>query len=72
MNDYIEIRLEGGEFALPVEIGGCMEDKRNRGWWPATRQGEGPTRKCERCGAEYVPNSRNQKYCDECKNRRVR
>lgn len=72
MNDIIEIRLEGGEVALPVEIGASMEEKRNRGWWPATRRGEGPTRKCERCGKEYAPNSRNQKYCDECKGKRVR
>ena len=68
--DMMEIRLEGGEFALPVEIGGEME-KANRNWWPATRRGE-KTRTCGRCGAEYVPNSRNQKYCDECKNRRAR
>jgi uncharacterized OB-fold protein len=68
--DMMEIRLEGGEFALPVEIGGGM-DRKNRGWWPATRQGEGPTRKCERCGKEYEPNSRNQKYCDDCRAKRV-
>lgn len=64
MNDYIEIRLEGGELALPVEIGGAMA-----GWGMS---GKEPPRKCERCGAEFVPNSRNQKYCDECKGKRVR
>ena len=70
MVDMMEIRLEGGEFALPVEIGGDME-KRNRGWWPATRRDEGPTRKCEKCGKEYAPNSRNQKYCDGCRGKKV-
>ena len=35
-----------------------------------TRKGE-KVRKCERCGAEYKPNARNQKYCDECKYRRI-
>lgn len=70
MNDYIEIRLEGGEFALPVEIGGYMEDKRNRGWWPATRQGEPPTRKCEYCGAEFMVNCRTKRFCSrKCQER---
>ena len=64
MNDYIEIRLEGGELALPVEIGGAMA-----GWGMS---GNEKPRKCARCGAEFVPNSRNQKYCDECKGKRVR
>lgn len=63
MNDYIEIRLEGGEFALPVEIGGAMA-----GWGMS---GKEPPRKCERCGAEFKPNSRNQKHCDRCKAKRV-
>jgi len=31
-----------------------------------------PKRKCAKCGKEYTPNSRNQKYCDDCKTRRVR
>lgn len=38
--------------------------------WTATRSGE-KTRKCERCGSEYVPSARNQKYCPECKYNRV-
>ena len=29
-------------------------------------------RKCAKCGAEFKPNSRNQKYCDDCKGKRVR
>lgn len=36
----------------------------------ATRQGE-TTRKCVKCGSEFVPNSRNQKYCDGCKRKPV-
>lgn len=40
-------------------------------WWPPTRKGEKP-RKCAKCGKEFEPNSRNQKYCDDCKTRRVR
>lgn len=66
MSDIIEIRLEGGEFALPVEIGGCM----SKDWWTPTRRGE-ETRKCAKCGAEFKPNSRNQKHCDKCKAKRV-
>ena len=34
--------------------------------WTATRSGE-KSRKCERCGNEYVPRARNQKYCPDCK-----
>lgn len=33
---------------------------------PALRPGE-KSRRCERCGWEYIPNARNQKYCDECR-----
>lgn len=34
--------------------------------WPKRRGEE--TRKCLTCGAEYEPNSRNQKYCcKECR-----
>lgn len=36
-------------------------------WFSPTRKGE-TTRKCENCGAEYIPRSRNQKYCTtKCK-----
>lgn len=28
-------------------------------------------RKCAKCGAEFKPNSRNQKNCDKCKAKRV-
>ena len=28
------------------------------------------SRKCERCGGEYVPNARTQKYCGECRRRK--
>ena len=38
--------------------------------WTATRSSE-KTRKCERCGADYKPNARNQKYCDNCKYNRI-
>ena len=62
--DMMEIRLEGGEFALPVEIGGDMA-----GWG---MKKDAPKRKCEKCGKEYAPNSRNQKYCDECRGKKVR
>ena len=27
-------------------------------------------RKCQRCGGEYVPNARTQKYCGECRRRK--
>lgn len=33
-----------------------------------TRPGE-TTRKCAKCGREYVPTARNQKYCEEHKTR---
>lgn len=34
-----------------------------------TRHGE-TFRKCVDCGQEYRPNSRTQKYCSECRERR--
>lgn len=34
-----------------------------------TKLGE-KTRKCERCGEEYKPNSRNQKYCENCRGKK--
>lgn len=34
----------------------------NKNYYPALRMGE-KTRTCPGCGAEYVPASRNQKYC---------
>ena len=37
--------------------------------FPARRPGEGPTRTCPVCGAEFEPRSRNQKYC--CRAHRV-
>lgn len=33
------------------------------------RKGE-TSRRCERCGREYMPNSRSQRYCDECRRKR--
>ncbi len=39
-----------------------------KSWFSPMRNGE-TVRKCENCGAEYIPRSRNQKYCTpKCKN----
>lgn len=34
--------------------------------FPATYPGETGPRYCKKCGAEYQPNARNQKYCLKC------
>lgn len=36
---------------------------------PALKLGE-TSRKCERCGGEYIPNARTQKCCYECRRRK--
>ena len=43
-----------------------------RGYNFKARRRDEAARKCERCGKEYEPNSRNQKYCDECRGKRVK
>lgn len=53
----------------------CPHEFRGMGKQPkaydhrALRKGE-TSHKCERCGGEYVPNARTQKYCDECRRRK--
>ena len=38
----------------------------SRKWMPPLKKGE-VSRKCEKCGSQFMPNSRNQKYCHDCK-----